>query len=147
MAKNDRKSNKLSNDFYYDDLSDSDALTKRSAHGEDSNTFHSKRIRRIHPLGLRIVARIVKDSNVTDSGLYLPEGAKEAGQESFLAEVIEVASTLDSRTEEETNVSGIPLGAMVLIPKSAGTKVPWDDSLRVVDTREVLAMVDEISLV
>jgi co-chaperonin GroES (HSP10) len=94
-----------------------------------------------------VVARICETSNVTDSGLYLPEGAKQAAQESILAEVIEVASALDSNTEEETNVSGIPLGATVLIPKTAGVKVPWDDSLRVVETREILAVVDEISLV
>jgi hypothetical protein len=60
--------------------------------------------------------------------------------------VIEVASAVDSRTDEETNVSGIPLGAMVLIPKTVGVRVPWDEDLRIIDTREVLAVVDEISL-
>jgi co-chaperonin GroES (HSP10) len=104
----------------------------------------SKRIRKVHPLGLRVVARILKDSNVSDGGLYLPEGAKEALQDSVLAEVVEVASAVDSRSEEETNVSGIPLGAHVLIGKTVGIKVPWDESLRIVDTRDVLAMVDEI---
>jgi co-chaperonin GroES (HSP10) len=103
-------------------------------------------IRRLHPLGFRVVARIVKDSNVTDSGLYLPEGAKENMQESVLAQVIEVASTVDSRTDEETNVSGIPLGSLVLIPKTLGIKVPWDEELRIIDTREILALVDEITL-
>ncbi len=103
-------------------------------------------MRRLHPLGFRVVAKIVKDDNVTESGLYLPEGAKEAMQESVLAQVIEVASTMDSRTEEETNVSGIPLGSLVLIPKNQGIKVPWDDELRIIDTREILALVDEITL-
>jgi co-chaperonin GroES (HSP10) len=103
-------------------------------------------MRRLHPLGFRVVVRIVKDSNVTDSGLYLPEGAKETMQESILAEVIEVASTVDSRTDEETNVSGIPLGSLVLIPKTLGIKVPWDEDLRIIDTREILALVDEITL-
>lgn len=113
----------------------------------DNNDFkEGRRIRRLHPLGFRVVARIVKDSNITDSGLYLPEGAKETMQESVLAEVIEVASTVDSRTDEETNVSGIPLGSMVLIPKNLGIKVPWDEDLRIIDTREILALVDEISL-
>jgi co-chaperonin GroES (HSP10) len=89
---------------------------------------------------------VVKDSNVTEGGLYLPEGAKESMQESVLAQVIEVASAVDTRTEEETNISGIPLGSMVLIPKTIGVKVPWDDSLRIIDTREILALVDEIRL-
>jgi co-chaperonin GroES (HSP10) len=111
---------------------------------DDSSS--SRPMRRLHPLGLRVVARIVKDSNVTDGGLYLPEGAKESAQESVLAQVIEVASAVDSRTEEETNISGIPLGAMVLIPKATGVRVPWDDSLRIIDTREILALVDEIRL-
>lgn len=110
------------------------------------SSSETQRIRRVHPLGLRVVARIIRDSNVTDGGLYLPEGAKETMQESVIAEVIEVASAVDSRTEEETNVSGIPLGAKVLIPKSVGVKVPWDDDLRIIDTREVLAIVDEINL-
>ena len=83
---------------------------------------------------------------MSSGGLYLPEGAKEAAQESLLAQVIEVASAVDSRTDEETNVSGIPLGAMVLIPKTVGVRVPWNEDLRIIDTREVLAVVDEISL-
>jgi co-chaperonin GroES (HSP10) len=93
-----------------------------------------------------VVVQILKDANVTDTGLYLPEGAKESMQESVLAEVIEVASAVDTHTEEETNVSGIPLKSTVLIPKTAGVRVPWDDALRIVDTRDVLAMVDEISV-
>ena len=113
---------------------------------EGADIASGRPIRKLHPLGFRVVARIVKDSNVTDSGLYLPEGAKENMQESILAKVIEVASTLDSRTEEETNVSGIPLGSLVLIPKTQGIKVPWDEDLRIIDTREVLALVDEITL-
>jgi co-chaperonin GroES (HSP10) len=113
---------------------------------DDAECHSSRQIRRIHPLGLRVVARILRDSNVSSGGLYLPEGAKEAAQESLLAQVIEVASAMDSRTDEETNVSGIPLGATVLIPKAVGIKVPWDEDLRIIDTREVLALVDEIAL-
>jgi co-chaperonin GroES (HSP10) len=112
----------------------------------DGDFGGSKTMRRLHPLGLRVVARVVKDPNVTEGGLYLPEGAKESMQESVLAQVIEVASAVDNRTEEEMNISGIPLGSMVLIPKTIGVKVPWDDSLRIIDTREILALVDEIRL-
>jgi co-chaperonin GroES (HSP10) len=109
-------------------------------------SLEGKRIRKVHPLGLRVVARIIKDSNLTDGGLYLPEGAKESLQESVLAEVVEVASAVDSHSEEETNVSGVPLGARVLIGRTAGIRIPWDDDLRIVDTRDVLAIVDEIFL-
>lgn len=105
-----------------------------------------KKIRRLNPLGLRVVVRVHKDSNVTDGGLYLPEGSKQSMQESLLAEVIEVASAVDSDTYEEANVSGIPLGAQVLIPKHVGVRVPWDENLRVVETKEILCIVEEISV-
>ena len=38
----------------------------------------------------------------------------------------------------------MPLGALVLVPKKAGLRIPWDDQLRLIDVREVLATVDEI---
>jgi co-chaperonin GroES (HSP10) len=134
--------NKKDVDFEDDFAEDSEIEPTFDEIRSDSNLP----MRRIHPLGLRVVARVVKESNISSGGLYLPEGAKEATQESLLAQVIEVASAVDSRTDEETNVSGIPLGAMVLIPKTVGVRVPWDEDLRIIDTREVLAVVDEISL-
>jgi co-chaperonin GroES (HSP10) len=105
-----------------------------------------KRMRKISPVGMRVVVQLRKESNQTDAGLYLPEGAKQSMSESIIAEVIEVASAHDTHTDEETNVSGIPLGAVVLIPKDAGTKVPWDDELRIVETKEVLAIINEIDI-
>ena len=104
-------------------------------------------IRKINPLGMRVLVQIQAENDQTPSGLYVPEGSKEAMAESLLAEVLEVASAIDDETDEETNVSGIPQGAMVLIPKDIGIRIPWDDSLRIVDTTDILALVDEISLV
>lgn len=104
-------------------------------------------VRKLNPLGLRVVVKIQRESNQTDSGLYLPEGAKAAMSESIVAEVVEVASAIDDETEEEANVSGVPLGALVLIPKDAGTKVPWDDELRIVETKQILAMINEVAIV
>ena len=109
--------------------------------------YEGRRLRRVNPLGMRVVVAIRKDSNMTEAGLYLPEGAKNSMAESVLAEVIDVASAIDSDTDQEANVSGIPLGAIVLIPKHAGVRVPWDDSLRIVETKEVLALVHELSMV
>lgn len=106
-----------------------------------------KLMRKVSPLGMRVLLRIRREANVTDGGLYLPEGAKQSMAESFLAEVIEVASAADEHGDEETNISGVPLGAMVLIPKHAGVKVPWDEDLRLVETKEVLAIVNEIEIV
>lgn len=103
-----------------------------------------KNMRRINPLGMRVVVKLRPESNVTDSGLYLPEGAKQAMAESMLAEVVEVAMAMDDDTHEEANISGIPLGALVLIAKGAGVRVPWDERLRIVETKEVLAVVHEL---
>ncbi|MCB0360403.1 MAG: co-chaperone GroES [Bdellovibrionales bacterium] len=103
--------------------------------------------RRISPLGMRVLLRIRKESDQTDSGLYLPEGAKEAKFESLLGEVLEVARAVDDDTHEEANISGIPQGELVLIPKAAGIRVPWDDELRLVETSEILAIVHEVSVV
>lgn len=125
---------------------------QNDSHSEDrlmpaiSGSSEGRRVRRINPLGMRVVVRICRESNQTEGGLYLPEGAKQAMLDSVLAEVIEVASAVDSHTDEETNVSGIPLGAIILIPKTAGVRVSWDEYLRIVETRDVLAIVEEIAL-
>ena len=103
-------------------------------------------IRKISPLGMRVVLRIRRDGNQTDAGLYLPEGAKESMQESLLGEVIEVASAMDEDFSEGANISGVPLGALVLIPKRVGVRVPWDEELRIVETKEILAIVNEVTL-
>lgn len=105
-----------------------------------------KTIHHINPMGMRVVVRICKEQNVTDGGLYLPEGAKESMNESLVGEVIEVACAIDDETHEETNVSGIPLGATILIPKKAGVRVPWDDQLRIIETQDVLAMVETMNI-
>ncbi|MFN8390476.1 MAG: co-chaperone GroES family protein [Bdellovibrionota bacterium] len=107
---------------------------------------HARKLRSINPLGMRVLVRVRPEANVTDGGLYLPEGAKQTMQESLIAEVVEVASALDADSDEETNISGVPLGAVVLIPKKAGITVPWDDNLRIVETKEVLAIVVETEI-
>jgi co-chaperonin GroES (HSP10) len=118
-----------------------------TADTEERRGFKSgKAMYHINPLGMRVLVRIPKDQNVTEGGLYLPEGSKESMLESLVAEVVEVASAVDDKTEEETNVSGIPLGAKVLIAKRTGVKVPWDDQLRIVETKDVLAVVESFDL-
>ncbi len=114
-----------------------------------SDWRQGKKIKKISPLGMRVVVSVIKDknSNMTDGGLYLPEGSKEKMQDSLLAEVIEVASALDKDTDTEENISGVPLHSVVLIPKGVGIQVPWNDLLRIVETKDVLAIIDEIELV
>lgn len=118
--------------------------------------------RHVQPLGPRVLVRIVKDPDRLESGLFLPEGAKENTRQALLGQVIEVARTMpkvayeldddDERGGVELesaslgeNVSGIPVGAKVLFGKQRGLAVPWDETLRIVDVRYLLAIVDEIS--
>jgi co-chaperonin GroES (HSP10) len=115
--------------------------------------------RHVQPLGPRVLVRLIKDPDRLESGLFLPEGAKENAREALLGEVVEVARTMakvkfdlddddldddDDPGDLGRNVSGIPLGAKVLFGKHRGLTVPWDESLRVVDVRHLLAIVDEI---
>jgi co-chaperonin GroES (HSP10) len=99
------------------------------------------------PLGPRVLVRVLHEEDVADSGLYLPAGAKERLQESLYGEVVEVARAAPADPKEGfgANVAGVPHGARVLFGKNAGIRVPWDDDLRILETKEVLATVQEVS--
>ncbi len=115
--------------------------------------------RHIQPLGPRVLVRLIKTPDRSESGLYLPAGARDSHSEALLAEVVEVARTMpraayiddgddddddDDAPDLGENVSGIPVGAQVLFAKEQGVTVPWDDSLRLLSVRHVLAIVDII---
>lgn len=107
-----------------------------------------KVVRHIQPLGPRVLVRVIHEEDVAESGLYLPQGAKERLQDALYGEIVEVARAEAADPKEEglgRNVSGVPHGAKVLFGKHAGTRVPWNDDLRILETKEVLATVDEIS--
>lgn len=115
--------------------------------------------RHVQPLGPRVLVRLLKSADRLDSGLFLPQGAKDDHAEAMFCEVLEVARTMPnmpgvddsndgdamSRPDLGANVSGIPVGAKVLIAKQHGIAIPWDDTLRLVEVRRILAMVEEIS--
>lgn len=112
--------------------------------------------RHIQPLGPRVLVRVVKHPDRSEAGLFLPQGVKETHAAALLGEVVEVARSKpraepadDDDDDDETpdlgeNVSGVPLGANVLFEKERGIAVPWDDSLRILEVRYVLAIVDII---
>jgi hypothetical protein len=122
--------------------------------------------RHVQPVGPRVLVRIIKSPDRLDSGLFLPQGVKDSGAAALLGEVVEVARTMpksdaDSGSERNRNryddddddrdvdfgqnVSGIPLGSNVLFERDRGVAVPWDETLRLLDVRHVLAIVDIIS--
>ena len=127
-------------------MKEKDLEVKEVLHSGTKTSSRASKYRLINPLGMRVVIRIREEENQTETGLFLPEGAKEAQQESLLGEVLEVASAHDEETDEEHNISGVPEGALVLIEKHSGVSVPWDDSIRIVETADVLAIVLEDNL-
>jgi len=104
---------------------------------------HNRPHRLILPLGLRVLVQELKDDDRSDGGLYLPQGAKEATQEALYGKVIEVARDKPTTAEPAENVSGVPNGASVLFKKEAGVRVPWDERLRLLDVKDILATVEE----
>jgi co-chaperonin GroES (HSP10) len=93
---------------------------------------------------MRVLVQIMRDEDRTDTGLYLPAGAKEANDDALYGKVIEVARDRPTTDVASENVSGVPHGAHVLFRKEAGVRVPWDDRLRVIDVKDVLATVEEV---
>lgn len=102
--------------------------------------------RLILPLGLRVLVQVIKIDERTDAGLYLPAGAKEAQDDALYGKVIEVARDRPTSDEAVENVSGVPHGAHVLFRKEAGVRVPWDDRLRLIDVKDILATVEEVDV-
>ncbi len=105
----------------------------------------TKSHRLILPLGFRVLVQVIRPEDRTDSGLYLPEGSKELHTEALYGQVIEVARDKPTTIEAGENVSGVPLGAFILFRKAAGVVVPWDERLRLIDVKDILATVEEHS--
>jgi co-chaperonin GroES (HSP10) len=110
-----------------------------------SATSDQKPHRLILPLGLRVLVQVITLEERTDAGLYLPAGAKEANDDALYGKVIEVARDRPTTDEATENVSGVPHGANVLFRKEAGVRVPWDDRLRLIDVKDILATVEEVA--
>jgi co-chaperonin GroES (HSP10) len=100
----------------------------------------------IEPLGPRVLVRIIPPDQRSSSGLYLPAGVEDKGTDAMYGEVLAVAraAPLEQDQFEGKNVSGIPDRARILFAPESGFRVPWDDSLRLVETKSVLAVVEEI---
>ena len=101
--------------------------------------------RLIMPLGMRVLVSAIREEDRTGYGLYLPQGAKEQQDEALYGEVIEVARDKPTTDDLAENVSGVPHGSRVLFKKDAGIKVPWDERLRLLDVKDILATVEELS--
>ena len=111
---------------------------------ETSDRADRRPHRLILPLGLRVLVQVIRIEERTDAGLYLPPGAKEANDDALYGKVIEVARDRPTSDDVAENVSGVPHGAHVLFRKEAGVRVPWDDRYRLIDVKDILAIVEEV---
>ncbi|MGE0400628.1 MAG: co-chaperone GroES [Kofleriaceae bacterium] len=109
-----------------------------------SSATSEKPHRLILPLGLRVLVQVITIEERTDAGLFLPAGAKEAHDDALYGKVVEVARDRPTTDDVSENVSGVPHGAHVLFRKEAGVRVPWDDRLRLIDVKDILATVEEV---
>lgn len=135
-------------------------MSDESDTSDDPSLDSSLRVtRHIQPVGPRVLVRLVKGPDRSESGLFLPQGVKDENAAALLGEVVEVARTMpkaesivdddedddhEDRPDFGRNVSGIPLGSNVLFEKERGVSVPWDENLRLLEVRHVLALVDII---
>jgi chaperonin GroES len=84
----------------------------------------------IQPLGSRVLVRIVPEENVTGSGLYIPDTAKEKPQK---GEVVAVG--------DDTDAIKVSAGDRVLFPKYTGAevKIGMQDHL-IIESADLLAI-------
>jgi chaperonin GroES len=86
---------------------------------------------RFKPLGARVVVREVEREQTTESGIVLPDTAKEKPQS---AEVVAVGA------DEDVKVS---VGDVVVVRKYSGTEVELDgEEHRIVDTEDILGVIE-----
>jgi len=86
----------------------------------------------IKPLGARVVIQPVEEENRTDSGLYIPDTAKEKPQTGLVVAVGE-------NTEDVTIT--VKAGDKVLFPKYTGTEIKFsNDDYIIMDFEKVLAV-------
>ncbi len=86
---------------------------------------------RFRPLGARVMVRPVEREQTTESGIVLPDTAKEKPQS---AEVVAVGA------HEDVKVS---VGDVVVLRKYSGTEVELDgEEHRIVDAENILGVIE-----
>ena len=88
----------------------------------------------IKPLGARVVIKPLEEENRTDSGLYIPDTAKEKPQ---TGEVVAIGEST-----EEIKIT-VKVGDKVLFPKYTGTEIKLGgEDYNIMDFEKVLAVLD-----
>ncbi|HHB90005.1 MAG TPA: co-chaperone GroES [Anaerolineae bacterium] len=88
---------------------------------------------KIEPLGERVLIKVLQQPQQTESGIYLPETAKEKPQE---GEVVALGPEVD---EDETPLA---VGDVVMFPKYTGTEIKIDgEDYLIMDAGDILAKI------
>jgi len=88
----------------------------------------------IKPLGARVVIQPLEEENRTDSGLYIPDTAKEKPQSGVVVAVGE--------SSEDVKIT-VKIGDKVLFPKYTGTEIKLGgEDYNIMDFEKVLAVLD-----
>ncbi len=86
----------------------------------------------ITPLGARVVIQPLEEENRTDSGLYIPDTAKEKPQTGLVVAVGE--------STEDVKIT-VKVGDKVLFPKYTGTEIKFGgEDYNIMDFEKVLAV-------
>lgn len=92
----------------------------------------SKKELGIKPLGARVVIQPIEEESRTDSGLYIPDTAKEKPQSGVVVAIGEGS--------EEISIT-VKVGEKVLFPKYTGTEIKLgNDEYIIMDFEKVLAV-------
>jgi chaperonin GroES len=93
----------------------------------------------IRPLGDRVVVEPIEQEEVTSSGLYLPETAKEKPQQGVV-----LAAGLGRRDDDGKRIDmDVKVGDKILFAKYAGTEVKMDGKkLLIMKEADILGVID-----
>jgi len=88
---------------------------------------------KIEPLGERVLIKVLQQASKTESGIYLPETAKEKPQE---GEVVALGPEVD---EDDVPLA---IGDIVMYPKYTGTEIKIDgEDYLIMDASDILAKI------
>jgi len=84
----------------------------------------------IQPLGSRVLVRVEAEENVTKSGLFVPDTAKEKPQRGIVAAI-----------GDDRDVIKVEVGNRVLFPKYTGAEIRIDgDDYLIIESTDLLAI-------
>ncbi len=89
----------------------------------------------IRPLGSRVLVRVEQEENITSSGLYVPDTAKEKPQRGVVVAI-----------GDDSEVIKVAVGDRVLFPKYTGTEIRIEaaDHL-IIESADMLAVLQTAS--